>query len=145
MTSDSVNTCSKQFCHEFFIPRGEQWTRKTLNKINKKKAKTFKYTAKQKKELEATCKLHYCNPDCKGTIFQKGKTMPALEELKKLKGSKKNKNWFRNFTHKMRKNIFKGKTNVLKNGFYEKLPSKTRKLIKNKGALSGCASVVIGV
>jgi hypothetical protein len=145
MTSDSVKTCSKQFCRGFFIPKGERWTRKVVAKISKKNAKTFKYTAKQKKDLEKTCKLHYCNPECKGTIFQKGKTMPVLEELKTLKGSKKNKNWFRNFTQKMRKNIFKGKTNVLKNGFYEKLPSKTRKLLQEKGALSGCASVVLGV
>jgi hypothetical protein len=145
MTSNSVATCSKQFCRGFFIPNGERWTRKALNKISKTHAKTFKYTNKQKKELETTCTLHYCNSDCKGTLFQKGKTMPALAELKKFKGSKKNKNWFRNFTQKMRKNIFKGKTNVLKDGFYEKLPSKTRKLLQKKGALSGCASVVLGV
>jgi hypothetical protein len=144
MTANSVTTCSKQFCRGFFIPKSEQWTRKLLKKINKK-AKTFKYTKKQKKELENTCNLHYCNPDCKGTIFQKGKQMPNLTELKQLKGSKKNKNWFQNFTQKMRKNIFKGKTNVLNNGFYEKLPAKTRKILRKQGALSGCASVVLGI
>ena len=142
MTANSVNTCSKQFCRKFFIPRGEQWTRKLLKTINKK-AKTFKYTKKQKQELEKTCKLHYCNPACKGTIFQKGKNMPDLVETKQLKG--KNKKFLNTFSRKMRKNIFKGKTNVLKDGFYEKLPLKTRKLIREKGALSGCASVVLGV
>jgi len=143
MTSDSVKTCSKQFCRGFFIPKGERWTRKVVAKISKKNSKTFKYTAKQKKDLEKTCKLHYCNPTCKGTIFQKGKEMPPLEEIKHLKG--KNKKFMNTFSKNMRKNIFKGKTNVLKDGFYEKLLSKTRKLLQEKGALFGCASVVLGV
>ncbi len=143
MTSTSAEVCGKKFCRGFFIPKGEQWTRKIVTKINKKKGKTFKYTRKQKKDLEVTCKLHYCNPTCKGTIFQKGKEMPTLEETKHLKG--KNKKFMNTFSKNMRKNIFKGKTNVLKDGFYEKLPSKTRKLLLKEGALSGCASVVIGV
>ncbi len=143
MKSASADVCSEKFCRRFFIPKGEQWTRKLVTKINKQKGKTFKYTKKQKKELEKTCKLHYCNPTCKGTIFQKGKDMPTLEETKHLKG--KNKNFMNKFSRNMRKNIFKGKTNVLKDGFYERLPSKTRKLIQQKGALSGCASVVLGI
>ena len=142
MKSASADVCSEKFCRGFFIPKGEQWTRKIQKKINKS-SKPFKYTKKQKKELEKTCKLHYCNPTCKGTIFQKGKEMPTLEETKHLKG--KNKNFMNKFSRNMRKNIFKGKTNVLKDGFYEKLPSKTRKLIQQKGALSGCASVVLGI
>jgi molybdopterin-guanine dinucleotide biosynthesis protein len=36
-----------------------------------------------------------------------------------------------------------GKTTVLKDGFYEKLTSKTVKNLKKKGALSGCSIVVI--
>lgn len=142
MSPASADTCSKQFCRGFLIPKGEQWTRKLLKKINTK-AKTFKYTAKQKKDLEAGCKLHYCNPDCKGTIFQKGKKMPVLVEAKPFKGS--NKKFLMNLSRNMRKKIFKGKTNVLKNGMYEKLPLKTRKLLQEKGALSGCAAVVLGI
>ena len=34
--------------------------------------------------------------------------------------------------------MFGNKTTVLKNGFYEKLTSKTVKKLKEKGALSGC-------
>jgi hypothetical protein len=49
------------------------------------------------------------------------------------------------FSRNLRKHYFKGKPNVLKNGFYEKLPKKTRKLIQEKGALSGCAAKVLGV
>lgn len=143
MTGKTANSCGKKFCQGFFVPRGEKFTRKVLKGINGKKAKTFKYSNKQKKELEKTCKLHYCNPTCKGTIFQRGKAMPILEETKQLKG--KQKKFMNDIAKQIRKEYFKGKTNVLKHGFYEKLPAKTRKLIQEKGATSGCAAIVIGV
>lgn len=136
--------CTKKFCHKVFIPNGERWTRRVLKKFNKrhhiKNAKTFKYSKKQVKDIEAQCKLAYCNPTCKGTLFQKGKSMPSIAQVNEFKG--KNKKLLMNFTKKARKNIFKGKTNVLKNGFYEKLSSKTRKILKEKGAISGCAVAV---
>jgi hypothetical protein len=42
-----------------------------------------------------------------------------------------------------RKQMFGKKNSVLKDGFYEKLNSKTVKQLKKKGALSGCTIAAI--
>jgi hypothetical protein len=82
------------------------------------------------KQIMKSCKIGYCNPTCKGTIFQNGKNFPKNVKaptpmmLSIMKG--------------MRNGMFKNKTSVLKNSFYEKLKKKNVACAKKRGATSGC-------
>lgn len=76
------------------------------------------------KKLEKGCKKAYCNPTCKNTPFE-------------LKSKIKNKLWLT-----MRKTI-SNKENILKNGFYEKIPKKIVDDHKKKGAISGCSLAIL--
>lgn len=44
--------------------------------------------------------------------------------------------------HEIRKNLFKGKTDILDNGFYEKIPDDVKNGFKKNGALSICEPFV---
>ena len=87
------------------------------------------------KDIMKQCKKGYCNPGCKGTIFQNGKNFPKNVKaptpmmLSIMKG--------------MRNGIFKNKTSVLKNSFYEKLKKKNVTCAKKRGATSGCTLLFI--
>jgi hypothetical protein len=89
----------------------------------------------EKKEMES-CGDKYCNPECVGTIYEKGKGLSKsfLEKRKKfLKLLKKE-------FEENRKNIFGNKENVLNDSFYEKLSPKDVENLKKMGAISGCIS-----
>jgi len=105
----------------------------------KKSMKTKKET-KMKAQEDLTKKVHLelCNPGCKGTFLEPGKALsPAFK--KRLKNQKMSKVVI-NYFEKERKEIFKKKTNVLnKNSFYEKVDSKNKKKLINKGAQSFCS------
>jgi hypothetical protein len=60
-------------------------------------------------------------------------------EIKKKKGGPA----ILNITKRIRKSIFGNKTSVLKGDFYEKIPAKNVKEIKEKGAISGCTYTVL--
>ena len=106
-----------------------KYFKKTLKKMNLKKSK--------KKRIEDYRKT-MCNPTCKYTVFESGdpNQLPTsfLKELKKVTKTKDAVE----FQLSVRKDIFGKKTNVLKNGFYEKLDAETVKNLKKKGAISGC-------
>lgn len=103
-------------------------TKKFLKKINKNSDKINKKT---RKLAISNCKFIYCNKEnCKDTLFEPGKNPSIMNKIK-------NKNLIKLFEEK-RKQIFGKKTDVLKDGFYEKLkPSEIEKL-KKQGAISGC-------
>ena len=82
------------------------------------------------------CKKDYCNPGCKGTLFEKGPAEQVPKVLLKWPDFlNRNHN---NYKLKRRKEIFGSRKNVLKNGFYHKLDHKSVEKIRKMGALSGC-------
>ena len=97
------------------------------------KAKRAIFDSDRIKRLQEKCESKYCNPKCKGTIFEPGKNIP-----KEIKNEYKNMNFLIKNQMQTRKKIFGKKTNVLKNDFYEKLSKKNVKSLKKNGAISGC-------
>ena len=133
---NSTRKCKKEYCEKVFLKNSQSFSDKLFKKL---KMKPIKFTEKQKKEMLKQCPNHYCNPTCKKTIFQDGKEFPKNI---KIKGNKKIKELLGKIIRETRKKMFGNKTTVLKNGFYEKLTSKTVKKLKEKGALSGCTNGV---
>jgi len=109
-------------------------TRKTLSKLKTKKV--------QDKMLE-TCKKTFCNPTCNGTIFQDDKLpKEVIDNINNNNDLKdKEKKMAIEMVKEMRKNIFKNKKTVLKDGFYEELENVDK--LKKEGATSGCTLFVM--
>ena len=106
---------------------------------NFKKMNTKSQTEKRRRETMKQCKKAFCNVGCKDTIFDKDIELPS-NILKQFKGKPKAISAMR----KLKKFIFKGKSNILKNeSFYEELKAKDIKRIQKEGALSGCAMVLL--
>lgn len=97
----------------------------------KKSLEKFK-SKKFKENIIKECKETYCNPGCKGTIYQNG-TFPK-ELMNKYKNT--NQEFMIKLLKSIRKSLFKDKKTVLKNDFFEKLSSASK--LKKKGAISGC-------
>jgi hypothetical protein len=155
--------CEKVYCADFVRRQKKmamQMLKQTLKTIkNPRLQKTLKRIAKKghnyKKSMEV-CKQGYCNPGCKGTLYQDGKTIApaALKAIANVSekatrtasgkavppGAKK---FMMNTLKETRKGIFKGKSSVLRNSFYEKLPPANVAKAKKKGALSGCTLSII--
>ena len=104
----------------------------SLKNIKKNKNKTHKI------ELDS-CKNDYCNTTCKNTMYEPGGKLPK-SFTKRLK-IKSNETYF----HNRHKEIFGDKTNVLKDGFYEKISSRDVNEMKKLGAISGCVSTWKGM
>lgn len=97
-----------------------------INKIKKSMQKSMNYN-----NVKESCKTAFCNPGCKGTIFQNNEFPKELE-----KKYKKNKELIV-LLKKMRDGLFQDKKTILKNDFYIKI--KNPKKLKKDGAISGCA------
>jgi hypothetical protein len=97
-----------------------------INKIKTSMKKLLNYD-----NLKESCKTAFCNPGCKGTIFQNNEFPKELE-----KKHKKNKELIV-LLKKMRAGLFQDKKTILKNDFYIKI--KNPKKLKKDGAISGCA------
>ena len=95
-----------------------------------------------KKDIEV-CRRAYCNPECKTTLFESGKEFPNALKKDITKRLGKNAKMMLKFVKMTRKNIFRGKTSVLQNDFYEKIPSRNISKAKSEGALSGCTLYII--
>ena len=153
----------------------------SLTKLRKKAAKTMKkklqgksmekaeetYVKKSLVEMEKpleksivqiifdNCQSGYCNPGCKGTVFEDGGEELSNEAKQKIeqpvdadkhlnrKQKKIVKGLALSMSSKMRKSLFQGRKTVLKNDFYYKIPNKTVSEAKQKGALSGCTVAVL--
>lgn len=113
---------------------------KTWKNNYTKMVKGIRQKLKDKKEIQKRIKLNmkdcaqkFCNPECKGTIFE------AREDLSpELKAEYKKYPAFINVLRIRKKELFKGRKTVLKDGFYYKMKPKTRKASEKKGAISGC-------
>jgi hypothetical protein len=104
----------------------------SLKNIKKNKNNTDKI------ELD-NCKNDYCNATCKNTMYEPGnKLSKSFVKRLKLKTSE-------TYFHTRRKEIFGNKTNVLKDGFYEKISSRDVNEMKKLGAISGCVSTWEGM
>jgi membrane-associated HD superfamily phosphohydrolase len=167
--STRVKSCSTNFCDNVFAKKMKIMMDKIKKNIIKKmtaeekkmyykhvKNNNHNHNENEKYMLEyqkQMCNDAYCNPTCKDTIFEPGTKIPnaVFEKLKthltrqmnKMKSTPKQINKAYKLSNKMlsntRKNIFGSKKNVLRNGFYEKLPSDKVKLLKKEGAISGCS------
>jgi hypothetical protein len=113
----------------------------TMKKSEKGKMQ-MKMSKSEIKNIEDQCEKGYCNPDCKGTIFEKGKGDKLPRGMKIPKTKVVTRKVMKKLLEKMRKDIFKGKNNILKNSFYNKLSATEVKKAKKEGALSGCTLVV---
>jgi ribosomal protein L16 Arg81 hydroxylase len=98
-----------------------------INKIRKSIEKVMNYD-----NLKESCKTAFCNPGCKGTIFQNQNNKLTKELEKKYKNNKE----LLVLLKKMRDNLFQNKKTVLKNNFYIKI--KNPKKLKKDGEISGC-------
>ncbi len=143
-TRKNVQACIKTYCQKEFPKRQQAFAKKLLGSISI--SKTRKITGLNKKS-QNTCAVSYCNPTCEGTLFQPGKGFPAAALKRKITKnnpfSKGTQKFLLSAYKTMRTKIFGKKTNVLKNGFYEKLSKQTVTDLKKKGAISGCAAAVL--
>jgi hypothetical protein len=102
--------------------------------------KEIREKLKDKKEIQKRVKLNmedcatkFCDPECKGTIFETRKDLAP-----ELKEKYKDNSALITFFKSQKKNLFKGRKTVLKDGFYYKMKPKTRKALEKMGAISGC-------
>ena len=90
----------------------------------------------QKLELNV-CKSLLCNEGCKDTVMEDGdpNTLPKgiTKKFKKMEEVLE-------VLKKRRKDIFKNKKTVLKDGFYEGLKPSDVKKLQKEGAISGCTT-----
>ena len=147
-----VKICENTFCEEYTKKvvklskdiiklimskyKIENLDKKTKNEL-KLKIKSIEDKIKSKKfinESKKTCKNAFCNPSCKGTIFQNNE---FPKELEKKYGKKKDGKITIEVLKQMRNSLFDGKKTIIKDGFYTKL--KNIKKLKKEGAISGCA------
>ena len=107
----------------------------------KKKIKTIMDNLKSKEFIDNAkelCKNSFCNPKCKGTIFQNGKfPKEIIEKYSKTKDG----DTIIKTLKLMRKKLFNGKKTVIKDNFYIDFPVKNK--IQKEGAISGCAKGLI--
>jgi hypothetical protein len=160
--STSTNACSTHFCNNVFPKKMKMMMDKIKNNMRQKMSAEEKKmynknvqdnTQKEKDMLEyhkGLCNDAYCNPTCKDTLFEsgdkipnavftKGKKLLSLQLKNTPKLIPKATKSFNHMMTNMRQHIFGTKKNVLKDGFYEKLPSDKVKLLKKEGAISGCS------
>ena len=147
-------TCEKKFC-EKYIKKVTKFSLALVKKLmdnskikiddkkRKKLNKNIKSDLKKKeKELQKVCSMAHCNPTCKGTIFENGNSNVLPNEFKKQMKNKKNDKLIEMLI-KMRKELFKDKKSIIKDGFYISLKKSTVKKIKKDGAISGCSVMVL--
>lgn len=118
----------------------EDLDEKTKIKVNKK-IKNIENKLKSKKFINETkkgCKIAFCNPSCKGTIFHNSE---FPKELEKKYSKKKDGKVIIDVIKKLQDSLYNGKKTIIKDDFYIKL--KNVKKLKKEGAISGCAIMSI--
>jgi len=145
----AIKKCNETFCKKY-VEDAKDVIETTINSMIKKH-KIDKLNKKEKEEainklrkflekvmnydnLKESCKTAFCNPGCKGTIFQNNEFPKELEKKYKNKKYKE----LIAFLKRRREYLFKDKKTILKNDFYIKI--KNPKKLKTEGAISGCAS-----
>jgi len=161
----SIKKCENTFCKEYtkkvvekaknmvkflmteYKNKIQQLDDETKNKF-KLNNKSINDKLKDKKlinQIKKLCKEAFCNPSCKGTIFQNNEFPKELEkkiEKKFKKTLKENdiKEIIKSLKE-MRNTLFKGKKTILKDNFYINLKNVNK--LKKEGALSGCTLKLI--
>jgi len=111
--------------------------KKNLTKEEKILLKNVKKQRKsQRNNLKKQYKLTNCNINCKNTLMEPGPPNQIPNYVKK-KTFGNSKLLIKIFT-KRRKDLFKNKTNVLIDNFYENVPEETKKKLIKEGAISDC-------
>ena len=108
------------------------FSKTVLENLNKDSEKTKKI------ELD-TCKTFFCNEGCKDTILEDGE--PNILPKGITKKFKEMEDVLA-ILQKKRKDIFKNKKTVLKDGFYERLKPSDVKKLQKEGAISGCTTSI---
>jgi len=103
-----------------------------------------KLTSKKMRKINLDqCMSVFCNTKgCKGTILEDGKKYPPAVKARlfKIVKNKTSQNKLFKESKKIRKTLFKNKSSVLKDNFYEKLSPKMINKLKKQKAVSGCAT-----
>lgn len=146
-SSKNSQTQVKRCMETFAEKKIKYWTSDVSKEINKLENKNLtkeeeKLLSKLKKErkdqiksLTKNYKLYNCNINCKNTLLEPG---PPNEIPKYMhKEFHNSKELIKIFT-KRRKDVFKNKTNVLKDNFYENIPELDKKKLLKEGAISAC-------
>lgn len=176
-----LDKCSVHFCEKIFLPKVKKMmaevaeTTKRVLSANINKTQGKRLTAQQRGMLKSTlkntfdktimlkkCQKVYCNPDCKGTLFEAGSKVPAsliatikkefvpvpvigivtkelkVKKINREENAKQQLKAVMKGIKVMREMVFKGKTNVLKDHFFEGLTDDEVKEWKTQGATSGC-------
>ena len=142
-TKKNVKKCMEPFVEK----KVKYWTSDMTKEIKKLENKKLTKEEKQlltklkknRKEqiniLKKNYKLYHCNINCKNTLLEPGPPNQIPKAMQKTFGN--SKELIKIFT-KQRKEIFKNKTNVLIDDFYEKTPEKMKKQLIKEGAISNC-------
>jgi light-regulated signal transduction histidine kinase (bacteriophytochrome) len=131
------NTLTKEELEEAKIEAAE--FKRTENEIKRSKNKTYKNT--QYAKAMKTCGNLYCNPGCKGTMFEPGKGLSKtfrknVSKNFRIKG-KPNPKIIALFEEE-RKSLFGNKDNILRDSFYEKFSENEVEKLKQTGFMSYC-------
>lgn len=147
--SKSNNKNKTKKCMETFVEKKVKYwmsdDNSEIKKLEKKKnitkdeqkllTKLKKQSKKQTNSLTKNYKLYNCNINCKNTLLEPG---PANEIPKYMQKSFGNSKKLIKLFTKRRKDIFKNKTNVLKDNFYENMSELDKKKLLKEGAISDC-------
>jgi hypothetical protein len=83
------------------------------------------------------CENTFCNPTCKGTMFEDKDKVTSTPKLKFIRDKKTRKRYIK-LIMKSKDQLFGKKNSILKDGFNEKIPHKIVNKMKRQGAISGC-------
>lgn len=143
---NNVKKCMETFAEK----KIKYWSNdnvKQIKKLDNKKKLTNKEhkllidLKKKKKEQVRTLtklyKLDNCNINCKNTMLEPGQSDQIPKSMYKMLGNDKEViKWFND----QRKTVFKNKTNVLVDNFYENTPKKIKNKLIKEGAISQCTA-----
>ena len=144
-------TCKTKFCDKYYVPRTTRRkyhsNMKGLNKTRRKQE--LKRLKTQEPEEYTKCVSTFCNTTCKDTLFEPGKWLSKGYIKKEIDGflntlnypirkKERERNIFIRLHRNSRKDYFNGKTNILKDGFHEKLAKHRVADLKKRGAISAC-------
>jgi hypothetical protein len=141
------NSKTKKCIERFVEKKVKYWTEditkeikklenKNLTKEEKKKLTELKKNRKERiEQLKKQYTMYNCNIYCKNTLLESGPPNQIPKAMQKTFGNDKQ---LIKIFNDQRKNIFKNKTNVLIDDFYEKTPNKIKNQLIKEGAISNC-------
>jgi len=149
--SDATEKCKRTFCDKIYVPRqvkqGDELAKSLFKLRQKRQTNAQKKLLKswlspsnrktQKAQIVEQCEKFYCNQDCSDTIFEAGKGISKSLKKKYSSKSKFDKLMLMSL-QEQRTKLFKGKQNVLVDGFSPQLKRGVRTRLKKQGAISGC-------